>query len=421
MSINGMMRTSISGMEAQSSRLAGVSANIANASTVGYKTAETQFSSILIDTPNCSFNAGGVSTDTHYLISRQGVLSGTSSKFDLGISGGGFFVVQDPAGRVALTRAGAFVPDGDGHLVNAAGFKLMGQPTPGGAPAASLVANGTAGLVPVSISHTKLEAVASANAELMVNVPSDGAIVSAADLPSANAPSATSTARTSVVVYGNLGEEVTLDIHYASTASPGVWEVSVFDAATRNSAGGFPYSSGPIAQASLSFDVTGQLDGSSVTSLTVPVPGGASMTLDLNGTSQLSSDFSVRSVNADGNPPNDNSILEIGKGGVLSETYSNGMRRSTWLIPLATVVSPDRMVPRSGNVFDPSSESGDMRLGAPGVNGLGSINSRSLEASTVDLSSELTDMIEAQRNYTANSKVFQTGSELMEVLVNLKR
>ena len=30
-------------------------------------------------------------------------------------------------------------------------------------------------------------------------------------------------------------------------------------------------------------------------------------------------------------------------------------------------------------------------------------------------------MIEAQRNYTANSKVFQTGSELLDVLVNLKR
>jgi flagellar hook protein FlgE len=44
-----------------------------------------------------------------------------------------------------------------------------------------------------------------------------------------------------------------------------------------------------------------------------------------------------------------------------------------------------------------------------------------LEASNVDIGTELTSMIEAQTAYTANSKVFQTGSELLDVLMNLKR
>ena len=52
---------------------------------------------------------------------------------------------------------------------------------------------------------------------------------------------------------------------------------------------------------------------------------------------------------------------------------------------------------------------------------VGTILSGALEDSNVDVAEELTAMIESQRNYTANSKVFQTGSELMEVLVNLKR
>ncbi|RUU23587.1 MAG: flagellar hook protein FlgE, partial [Mesorhizobium sp.] len=43
------------------------------------------------------------------------------------------------------------------------------------------------------------------------------------------------------------------------------------------------------------------------------------------------------------------------------------------------------------------------------------------ENSNVDIAEELTNMIAAQRSYTANSKVFQTGSDLMDVLVNLKR
>jgi flagellar hook protein FlgE len=60
-------------------------------------------------------------------------------------------------------------------------------------------------------------------------------------------------------------------------------------------------------------------------------------------------------------------------------------------------------------------------MGYPGNSGLGTIISGALEDSNVDIAEELTSMIESQRNYTANSKVFQTGSELMEVLVNLKR
>jgi flagellar hook protein FlgE len=51
----------------------------------------------------------------------------------------------------------------------------------------------------------------------------------------------------------------------------------------------------------------------------------------------------------------------------------------------------------------------------------GSVLSNTLEQSNVDLATELTSMIDSQRSYTANSKVFQTGAELMDVLINLKR
>ena len=62
-----------------------------------------------------------------------------------------------------------------------------------------------------------------------------------------------------------------------------------------------------------------------------------------------------------------------------------------------------------------------MLIGFAGAGGFGSISSGALEQSTVDLATELTTMIESQREYTANSKVFQTGADLMDVLVNLKR
>ena len=74
-----------------------------------------------------------------------------------------------------------------------------------------------------------------------------------------------------------------------------------------------------------------------------------------------------------------------------------------------------------GNLYAQSDDSGDVRIGFPTESGLGTMVSGALETSNVDIAQELTDMIEAQRNYTANSKVFQTGADLLDVLVNLKR
>ena len=104
----------------------------------------------------------------------------------------------------------------------------------------------------------------------------------------------------------------------------------------------------------------------------------------------------------------------------MPSTRTASAKRSS-LIPLATVPSPDNLTPRAGNVFDLSSDSGDLLVGAAGTAGFGNLVPKALEKSTVDIASELTDMIEAQHSFTANSKVFQTAADLMEVLVNLRR
>jgi flagellar hook protein FlgE len=420
MSITGLMRTSISGMEAQSNRLSAVSTNIANSQTVGYKSSVTHFSSLVGEETSHGVGSGGVETSRRYSISQQGVLSSSSSKYDLAINGNGYLLVQDQQGAVALTRAGAFVPDGDGYLVNAAGYRLLGLPVSGGL-STPLAVNGTAGLVPIDVQNARLEAAATTQGRLVVNVPSSSSAVAPADLPSANAPSSTSSARTSLVVFGNLGEEITLDIHYARTTTPGVWEVAVFDSADRSPAGGFPYAGAALATTTLNFDVAGQLSSSSAAAINIPVPGGATTDLDLTGTSQLAVAFGVSDVETNGNPASGSASIEVGRDGAVYEIFGNGTRRPVWQLGLATVTSPDLMKPLSGTVFVPTAASGDMRIGSPGSSGFGALVSGALESSTVDLASELTDMIEAQRNYSANSKVFQTGAELLEVLVNLKR
>ena len=137
--------------------------------------------------------------------------------------------------------------------------------------------------------------------------------------------------------------------------------------------------------------------------------------------SQLDTDYVVLAAKVNGNAPSGAELIDIDRDGFIYATYGNGTRVPVYRIPLAHVPSPDMLSPLSGNVYIPSSESGDVQVGFARSGALGEIVSGALEQSTVDLATELTSMIDAQRSYTANSKVFQTGSELMDVLVNLKR
>jgi flagellar hook protein FlgE len=111
----------------------------------------------------------------------------------------------------------------------------------------------------------------------------------------------------------------------------------------------------------------------------------------------------------------------IERNGIVYATYENGSRVPVYRIPTATVASPDNLDPVPGDAFQVTSQSGDIQIGFPTEGGRGSLISGALEQSNVDMASELTDMIVAQRDYTANSKVVQTSSELLDVLMNLKR
>jgi flagellar hook protein FlgE len=129
------MSASVTGMAAQANYLATVSENISNSNTVGYKEADTQFQN-LVDQAGVAgdYSADGVTTSIRYNVSEQGDLTGTTSPTDLAIQGNGFFLVQDTSGDIFLTRAGSFIPNGSGNLVNSAGYTLLGYSlAPGGA------------------------------------------------------------------------------------------------------------------------------------------------------------------------------------------------------------------------------------------------------------------------------------------------
>jgi flagellar hook protein FlgE len=411
MSLYGVMRTSVSGMDAQSNKLSTVADNIANVNTPGYKRAATEFSSLILPSGSGNYNSGSVETTIRYAITDRGAISATTSTTDLAVSGNGYFVVNDQKGTPFLTRAGAFVPNGSGDLQNTAGYYLMGYDIRNGA--APTTGGSYTDLVRINTTQSQLVATASTRATVNANLDVNAAI-------SAGVPNYTS--KTSVVTYDNVGNAVTLDVYMFKTSANN-WNIQVYNNAdsTNNT---FPYSTPALATDTFTFDVSaaggGRLAAASPTDLTFTVPGGAPFTLDLSKMTQLASDFSFKAT-VNGNAPSSVDSVEIDTNGVLYMVYENGTRIAAYQIPLATCASPDKMTPEVGNAYSISMNSGNVQIGLAGTSGLGVIKSESLEASNADLGTELTNMIEAQRGFTANSKVFQTGSDLLDVLVNLKR
>jgi flagellar hook protein FlgE len=418
MSLYGMMRTGVSGMNAQANRLSAVADNIANSDTTGYKRASTEFSTLVMPTTGGAYNSGGVTTTVRSSISAQGVLQYTTSVSDLAVNGDGFFVVQDAGGTPYLTRAGAFVPNAEGNLVNAAGYKLMAYSYQNGVPAATV--NGFDGLEAVSISDSEMTASPSTEGFYTGNLPSGATPVAAGSLPSTNAPTAQYSEKSSLVAYDNLGNKKLLDVYFTKTGA-NAWQVAVFDQSGATPGTSFPYAGGALGTADLTFDATtGKLAGA-VDSVSLTIPGGAAFTLDLSQLSQLGTGFTVTDGAVNGNAPSAIDKIQISKDGTIYGQYADGSTKALYKIPLADVTSPDQLTVLGGNVYAQGPDSGAVRIGFANEGKLGAVVSGALENSNVDIAEELTGMIAAQRSYTANSKVFQTGSDLMDVLVNLKR
>jgi flagellar hook protein FlgE len=411
-----ILNASVSGMLADSNWLSSISQNVANANTTGYKNSETEFETLVDQAANGTSYGGGVMTSMRSLNSLQGAVVSSTTPTSLAVQGAGFFVVSDAGGAVYLTRNGSFVPDASGNLVNSAGYYLMGADAQSGST--TFAANSLDGLQKVNVVSAGQIAAATTSGSLTANLPATATPVAAANLPSTNSATSTYTDQTSLVMYDNLGGAHTINLYFANTG-PGSWEVDAFDSSQASAGGGFPYASGPLATQTLTFN---PLDGTltSGSPLSIPVPNGQTMSLDLSNMSQLATGFNVTAATVNGNAPSSISGVSIDKSGTLSFDYTDGTSRPAYDIPLANVVSPDNLMSVNGNAYLPSAASGPVYLGTPGGGGFGVIDASSLESSTVDLATELTAMIQAQSAYEANSKVFQTGANILDVLNGLK-
>ena len=408
-----ILNTSVSGMLANTSWLTTIAQNVANANTPGYKNVETAFSALVDSAQNTSSQFAGVLASSVAMNSLQGQVHQTTTNTDLAIQGAGFFIVQDTGGNTYLTRDGSFTSDASGNLVNADGYYLLGSPV--GQTGVAL--NSLSGLTKVNVTNAAATSIPSTTASLVANLPSAATTVTGST-PSANSASSQYTAETSVVAYDDLGAAHTINLYFTKTGT-GTWEADAYDATGASAGGGFPYSSGPLATQTLNFSATtGALTSGSPMVLTVP--GGQQVTMDLSQTTQLASSFAVSSININGNAPGTIASVSISNSGALSFVYGNGSITPAYTIPIAKVASPNNLNSVLGNAFQANPQSGAPQVGVAGTAGLGNIVSSALEGSTVDLATELTNMVQAQSSYEANSKVFQTGAKLLDVLNNIQ-
>ena len=113
--------------------------------------------------------------------------------------------------------------------------------------------------------------------------------------------------------------------------------------------------------------------------------------------------------------------VSVDDEGFVVKTYSNGQLIPGYRIALADFSSYAGLARTGNNLYSESRASGQPTFGTPGSGSLGSINSRSLEMSNVDLATEFVRMITTQRAFQASSRVITTSDEILQELINLKR
>ena len=144
------------------------------------------------------------------------------------------------------------------------------------------------------------------------------------------------------------------------------------------------------------------------------------MTLNISGTTQYGEQFAKRIQNQDGYATGKLNEFSVSETGVVYARYSNGEDQALGQVALANFSNPQGLVSQGNNTWTHSYASGEPRIGAPGTSDFGQVASGALEASTVDLTEQLVNMIVAQRNFQANSQALSTQDQITQAVINIR-
>jgi flagellar hook protein FlgE len=385
-----------SGLQAFSSGLKVISNNVANLNTPGFKSADAQFASLyyqggnsggsLFGSNNLLFGSGVMAGQT-FLNFQQGDARQTGNPLDVSVNGNGFFMSRKPeGGEVTFTRAGQFEFNKDGSLVVRGTDRLV----------IGLGTNGDQS--PISLNGLRINAPKATSTVNMVG-----------NLSS----SATEVTVGSVKVIDAIGGEHILRlILKPKPAAAGTWTVSVLDDATEVATGEITFAAGrPVAGSdSLTFDYA----PNGVSASPIKLDFSKDVTSFETGNSS-----SLAVAKTDGYAVGSITKIAFEADGTMSLTYSNGEVTKGPKLALATFEATANLTPLGNNEFTYASREG-VRVGLANQGEFGAIASSQIEGSNVDLATEFSDLIVAQRGYQASSRIVSTANDMLQDLYDMK-
>ena len=429
----------LSGLNSSSKALDVTSNNIANASTVGFKTSAAHFADVYA----ASLSGGGASqvgigTSVSSIVQQytQGNITTTSNPLDVAINGAGFYRMAKD-GAVMYSRTGQFHLDANGFMVNDAGANVTGY----SANANGIITPTSPSALQISMADIPPQVTGSTSKGVaaQLNLDSTKSIPATAwtSPVGVNTPQTdTYNYSTATTIYDTLGNPHTMTMYFvrstptvaeAGAGATGAWDVhyqvdgtaesNVTSSPSRltfNSSGTL-LSTTPIAGFSINLNgVMANLGkaNNAASPLT--------FNMDFNKTTQYGSSFSVSALSQDGYAAGHIAGMSIGKDGIVQGNYSNGQTRNLAQIVLANFANPNGLMAVGNNAWVETAASGQPLVGAPNSGTLGVLQSGAIEESNVDLTAELVNMIVQQRNYQASSQSIKTQDQIMQTLVNLR-
>jgi flagellar hook protein FlgE len=424
-----MMRslyTGVSGLRVHQTKMDVISNNVSNVNTVGFKRSSTVFSTVLSqqmqgataasdDSGRGGTNASVVGLGTNVASVSQVMTTGSAERTDAAndvmIDGEGFFVVSDATGYY-FTRAGAFAIDAKGNLVDTNGYKVCGWTTDTNG---NIVQGKAEGLNLYEGNKSYVEPQETSSISFSGNLNAD------------KNPNQTNT----MSFYDTIGNLYTVDCYFTYNSQSKQWDFTMSNTATVNGKDTVELNGLDSVSVSLTYQdgiITGDTTSLVLTELDFAgeSPYNSSfapqITINFADTTQFNSEADITAVADNGYEAGELSGYSIGKDGIITGTYTNGMSKTLGQIVVANFVNPAGLESLGNNVFAQTVNSGTFDGIGVAVEANGSsFISGSLEMSNVDIAFEFTEMITTERGFQANSRIITTSDEMLQELVNLKR
>jgi flagellar hook protein FlgE len=412
----------LSGLTAASADLDVTANNISNSDTIGFKESRAEFADVFASGAadlNTSVIGEGVRLASTAQQFTQGDVATSSSNLDLAISGDGFFTLQDANGTV-YSRNGQFTQDSSGNVVSSTGQALQVYPplTTGGF--------NTGTLTDLNLQTAQSAPLATKGGTVILNLPAGATIPidSAYATPPGAGFSATDSSSynqsTSTTVYDSLGTAYPATFYFTQTTAPNVWAVNM----TVNGV-----NATPTPQPTLTFNATGAVTTPANGNLAFGYPvgggstpdGGNAMALNFNfsDTTNYGAAFGVTSITQNGYATGQLSTVAIDTAGIVSAVYTNGRSTQLGQLAMANFPNPQGLKQLGDTNYSETFSSGDVVQGTAGSASFGSIQSGALESSNVDLTTELVNMITAQRAFDSNAQVITTANQESQTVIQI--